>query len=135
MDETSTPEMAKARDILAAVRVLKQVEREHRAAAPEEPKTLARFCGFGPVALPIFPEPVTGKVKDGWQATCDELRQLLADEEYESAKRSTFNAFYTCSTVIKVMHAALARLGVPSNATVPGPGLRSATTLSVSQFR
>lgn len=93
--------------------VPKQVEQEHCAASPEERRILARFCGFGPVALSIFPDPVTGKVKDGWQRTCDELRQMLTGEDYESAKRSTFNAFCTSSTVIKATHAGLARLGAP----------------------
>ena len=30
----------------------------------DEAKILARFPGFGPVALSIFPDPVTGKFKD-----------------------------------------------------------------------
>ena len=36
--------------------------------------------------------------------------------------RTTFNAFYTSPTVIAVMYDALARLGVPANATVLEPG-------------
>ena len=65
----SSGEKAKARDILSAIRTLKTVEQEQRSATPEEKQTLARFAGFGPVALSIFPDPVTGKYKDaGWQA-------------------------------------------------------------------
>jgi DNA replication protein DnaC len=51
----------KAHDILAAIRTLKTVEKEQRPATSEERQTLARFRGFGPVALSIFPDPVTGK--------------------------------------------------------------------------
>ena len=42
---------------------------------PDERQALARFGGFGPVALSIFPDPVTGRYKDaGWQALGEELR-------------------------------------------------------------
>ena len=53
------------------------------------------------MALSIFPDPVTGKYKDaGWQNLGDELTTLLTPQEYDSAKRTTFNAFYTSPTVI-----------------------------------
>ncbi len=116
-------EKAKARDIIVAIRTLKAVEQERRAATPEEKQTLARFAGFGPVALSLFPDPVSGKYKDaGWQALGEELQSLLTVEEYDSAKRTTFNAFYTSPAVIAAMHEALARLGVPANATILEPG-------------
>jgi N12 class adenine-specific DNA methylase len=102
---------------------LKRIEDEHRPATAEERQTLIRFGGFGPVALSIFPDPVTRRYKDaGWQALGDELQSLLTPEEYASARRTTFNAFYTSSTVIQAMYAALARLGVPATATVLEPG-------------
>jgi N12 class adenine-specific DNA methylase len=116
-------EKAKARDILAAIRTLKRIESERRPATPEERQALVRFCGFGPVALSIFPDPVTSRYKDaGWQTLGQELRSLLTDEEWASAKRTTFNAFYTSSTVIWAMHDALARLGVPERGLVLEPG-------------
>ena len=90
---------------------------------PEEKQTLARFAGFGPVALSIFPNPVTGNYKDaGWQAVGEELKSLLTPEEYASAKATTFNAFYTSPTVITAIHEAISRLGVPANATILEPG-------------
>ncbi len=115
-------EKAKARDILAAIRTLKTIEREQRPATPQEKQTLARFAGFGPVALSIFPDPVTGKFKDGWQALGEELKSLLTAEEYDSAKRTTFNAFYTSPTVITAIHDCIGRLGVNGNATILEPG-------------
>ncbi len=116
-------EKSKARDIIAAIRTLKQVEDEHRPATPEEKETISRFAGFGPVALSIFPDPVTGRYKDaGWQALGEELKTLLTPTEYDSAKRTTFNAFYTSPTVITAIHEAIARLGVPEGATVLEPG-------------
>ena len=119
-------EKAKAHDIIAAIRVLKAIEQERRDAGEEERQTLARFAGFGPVALSIFPDPVTGGYKDAsWQLIGEELRSLTTPEEYDSAKRTTFNAFYTSPTVITAMHVATERLGVPDTATILEPGCGS----------
>jgi N12 class adenine-specific DNA methylase/predicted RNA methylase len=127
-DTTTSPqvasgEKAKARDIISAIRTLQTIEREKRPATAGERQTLARFGGFGAVALSIFPDPVTGRYKDaGWQAIGEELKALLSPVEYDSAKRTTFNAFYTSPIVISAMHRALSRLGVPENATALEPG-------------
>ncbi len=127
-------EKAKARDILAAIHAVKTIEEEHRPATPEERQALARFAGFGPVALSIFPDPVTGRYKDAtWQELGHELKTLLTPEEYDSAKRTTFNAFYTSPTVIAAMHEALARLGVPKNATILEPGCGAGNFMSHGQ--
>jgi hypothetical protein len=107
-------EKAKARAILAAIRTLQAVEQAQRPATPEERAVLARFPGFGPVALGIFPDPVTNRYKDaGWQQLGDQLQALLTPEDYASAKRTTFTAFYTSPVVMQAMYAALAHLGVP----------------------
>ncbi|RUL84040.1 hypothetical protein TsocGM_21110 [Tautonia sociabilis] len=118
--------MGKARDILQAIRVLKHIEAEHRLPDAEERDALARFGGFGAVALTLFPDPVSGQYKSlSWEALGEELLRLLSPEEYASAKRTTFNAFYTSPTVIAAMYGALARLGVPPDALVLEPGCGS----------
>lgn len=116
-------EKAKARDILAAIKTLKQLELDNRNANEDEKAILRRFGGFGPVALSLFPDPITGKYKDAsWEKLGHELSFLLSDEEYESAKRTTFNAFYTSPLVIEAMHQAIAKLGVADQSTVLEPG-------------
>ena len=116
-------EWQKAQDILAAVRTLHAIENDRRPATPEEKETLARFGGFGAVALRLFPDPVTGRYKDdSWRALGEQLQSLLSPDEYASARRTTFNAFYTSPTVMRAIHTAVARLGVPDNALVLEPG-------------
>ena len=108
---------------MAAIRTVKTIEEEQRTATAEERQKLARFAGFGPVALSIFPDPIKGRYKDAsWQTLGEELKTQLSSQEYDSAKRTTFNAFYTSPTVIQAMHEAIARLGVPKLATVLEPG-------------
>src|ERR1022692_3416752 len=60
----------------------------------------------------------------------NELKTLLSPQEYDSAKRTTFNAFYTSPTVIAAIHEAIARLGVPPNATVLEPGCGTGNFMS-----
>src|SRR5262245_45278576 len=52
---------AQARAILAAIRTLQALEQAQRPATPEERAVLARFPGFGPVTLVLFPDPVTSQ--------------------------------------------------------------------------
>ena len=54
-------EKTKARDIITAIRTLKAIEEQHRAATLDEKQLLSRFSGFGPVALSFFPDPVSGR--------------------------------------------------------------------------
>ena len=132
-ESVATGEVAKARDLLHAIRVLKQVETERRLPDAEERKALTRFGGFGAVALRLFPDPVTGQYKtSSWQALGDELRALLTEEEYASARRTVFNAFYTSPTVVSAMFAAFKRLGVPQDATVLEPGCGAGNFLKLA---
>ncbi len=114
---------AKAHAVLAAIRTLKQIEQEQRRATEEERRVLAQFSGFGPLALRIFPDPITHSFHSpDWKALGHELKSLLTPQEYASAKRTTFNAFYTSPAVIDAIHEAIARLGIPADATVLEPG-------------
>jgi N12 class adenine-specific DNA methylase len=125
-------EKQKAHDILAAIRTLKVVEQEKRAATPEEKQALARFGGFGAVANRLFPDDVLlrkepdhefhGYKNASWQGLGEELKALLTPQEYDSAKATTPFAFYTAPIVMQAIHGAIARLGVPANATVLEPG-------------
>src|SRR6266446_7406220 len=131
-------EKAKAHAILAAIRTLQAIEQAQRPATPEERAVLARFPGFGPVALVLFPDPVTGQYKDAsWQQLGDQLQALLTPEDYASARRTTFTAFYTAPVVMQAMHAALARLGVPPDALVlePGCGIGNFLALAPAAMR
>src|SRR5262249_5216077 len=113
---------AKARDIIAAIRTLKAIEGEHRHATDEERQVLARFPGFGPVALSIFPDPATGNYKDSWKENGQKLRESLTQREDETAERTTSTQFFRAPVVMEAMHEALSRLGVPSDAFVLEPG-------------
>ncbi|WP_422929711.1 DEAD/DEAH box helicase family protein [Singulisphaera sp. PoT] len=115
-------EKAKACDILAAIRTLRDIEREGRGVTAEQGAVLARFRGFGGVALCLFPDPITGEYKEGFRGLAEELRALLRQEEYDGARRATFSQFFTSQEVMSAMHGALTRLGIREGALVLEPG-------------
>ena len=86
---------------LDAIRTLKTVEAENRAATAEEQAVLAQYVGWGGLA-DFFDE------KNPRYA---ELKELLTDAEYAAARESTLTAFYTPPVVIRGIYAALGQLG------------------------
>ena len=86
---------------LDAIRTLKAVEAENRAATAEEQAVLAQYVGWGGLS-DFFDE------KNPRYA---ELKELLTDAEYAAARESTLTAFYTPPVVIRSIYAALGQMG------------------------
>ena len=86
---------------LDAIRTLKTVEAENRAATAEEQAVLAQYVGWGGLA-DFFDE------KNPRYA---ELKELLTDAEYAAARESTLTAFYTPPVAIRGIYAALGQMG------------------------
>ena len=86
---------------LDAIRTLKTVEAENRAATAEEQAVLAQYVGWGGLA-DFFDE------KNPRYA---ELKELLTDAEYAAARESTLTAFFTPPVVIRSIYAALGQIG------------------------
>ena len=49
-----------------------------------------------------------------WKKEYEELKGLLSESEYASARASTLNAHYTSPTVIRAMYEAIGRMGFTS---------------------
>ena len=89
-----------------AILLLKELEREDRPATLEEQEVLSRFVGWGGISA-VFDEH-----NEAWKEEYQELLQALTPEEYEEARASTLNAFYTSPTVIRAMYEALENMGL-----------------------
>jgi len=100
----------KANDNLAAIRTLKQIESEGRPATPEEQKILVKYVGWGgmPQAFQQWGVPRE------WQGVSEDLKGLLTDKEFDSARASTPNAHYTSPMVIDAMWKAASQIGAVS---------------------
>lgn len=103
---------------VAAIRTLQTIESEHRLATPEEQEILSKYVGWGGVA-DAFDES-----KDNWRTEYAELKGLLTESEYSSARESTLNAHYTSPTVIKAIYECVANMGFTTgNVLEPSCGI------------
>ena len=97
----------KYRQNLAAIRTVRQIQAEARAATTDEKAVIAKYVGWG--GLPqVFATP---EEAPQWRVEQEELAGLLEPGEFSSARATVLNAHYTSPTVIRAMYAALDRLG------------------------
>jgi N12 class adenine-specific DNA methylase len=109
----------KARANIDAIRLLKRLETEDRDATEDEKAVLCRYAGWGALANPIFGYDRAAE----WRNTADQVRSLLTDDEYASARASTPNAHYTSPAVITGIWEALERLGIGKGVQVLEPAM------------
>ena len=82
---------------IRAIQLLNKLDAESRLATPTEQRVLADYVGWGGLSE-FFKE-------DNPHYT--ELKNVLSDEEYASARESTLTAFYTPPVVAKAVYSAL----------------------------
>ncbi|MGN0345863.1 MAG: DUF3849 domain-containing protein [Lachnospiraceae bacterium] len=90
---------------IEAIRTLEKIEGANRIATPEEQKILSQYVGWGGLA-DAFDES-----KSAWAGEYQELKSLLSDAEYASARESTLNAHYTSPVIIRSIYEALDKMG------------------------
>lgn len=121
----------RVRNNIAAIRLVRDLKARDYAATPEEQETLAKFVGWGGLREEVFGYKLECAYNAERSGTADfnrylkrlgvsrsaydlhrELRQVLNDGEYESAKESASTAFYTPVEFVRILHDALRALGV-----------------------
>ena len=90
---------------VAAIRTLRALEAEDRSATLQEQETLSRYVGWGGI-----PQAFDAQNED-WRREYAELKALLSETEYASARASTLNAHYTSPTVIRAIYDAVEQMG------------------------
>ncbi len=90
---------------ITAIRTLQIIEAENRSATPEEQEILSHYVGWGGIPQAFDPE------NQGWIKEYNELKGLLSESEYVSARSSTLNAHFTSPTVIRAIYDAVERMG------------------------
>ena len=97
---------AKYKANMEAIHLLQTLEQEERLATPEEQEILSRYVGWGGIPQ-AFEEN-----NSSWADEYLELKNTLSPEEYNAARASTLNAFYTSPIVIRSMYEALENMGL-----------------------
>mgnify|MGYP002534120224 FL=1 len=101
-----------------AIRTLKTIESEKRPATNEEQEVLSKYVGWGGLA-DAFDE-----TKSAWAKEYAELKNLLTEEAYISARESTLNAHYTSPVIIQGIYRTLQRIGfTKGNLLEPSMGI------------
>ncbi len=103
---------------IEAIRTLEKIEGENRTATPEEQKILSQYVGWGGLA-----DAFDGS-KSAWAGEYQELKNLLSEQEYASARESTLNAHYTSPVIIRSIYEALENMGFEKgNVLEPAMGI------------
>ena len=97
-----------------AIGLLKKLESEHRLADTNEQRILSNYVGWG--GLPQFFEENNPHY--------EELKSILPEDDYASARESALTAFYTPPVVIKAIYKALGNMNFKSgNILEPSCGI------------
>lgn len=108
---------AKFKANVSAIELLKRLEAEGCLATPEEQAVLSKYTGWGGL-------PQAFQWSYEWQKELSQLRELLTEEEYNSARASTPNAHYTDPATIKAIYTGLEHLGFKGGRLLePGAGV------------
>ncbi|MFJ7271975.1 hypothetical protein ACIQV3_35965 [Streptomyces sp. NPDC099050] len=121
--------LARAEANLGAIKVLRTLENDRRAATADEKRVLARWSGWGSVPTVFLDEPdpeepayLPGGELEGrfeadharWESYSPvrgELRDLLNPFEWRAASRAVLSAHYTPQAVAEAMWQGLAAFG------------------------
>lgn len=112
-----TPKQKFDRNILA-IATLKNIELEKRIATPEEQNILSAYVGWGGL-------PDAFDVKnESWKNEYSQLKSLLTENEYISARESTLNAHYTSPVIINSIYERIVDMGfIKGNVLEPAMGV------------
>ncbi len=75
-------------------------------ATQEEQKVLAKYVGWGGIPQAF------DSGNSAWESEYTELKNLINEDDYKNAKRSTQDAHFTSETIINGMYKGLERLGI-----------------------
>jgi N12 class adenine-specific DNA methylase len=105
--EAKGGDKTRAKNSIAAIQLLKQLQREGRPATAEERAKLALYGGAGTLSGALPRSDGSFRFPDLAQS----LRDLLSDEEYRTLSRTSQYAFYTSESALRSMWGLAKRLG------------------------
>lgn len=106
----------KFKNNIAAIVLLKELERQGRPATRDEQSILAKYVGWG--GIPQAFSRDGGAVTQGWERQATELREILTPDEYSAAAASTMNAHYTATEIVSGIWDAVQQFGFNGGAVL-----------------
>ncbi|KDE19083.1 hypothetical protein AZ09_14345 [Acetobacter aceti 1023] len=115
----------RAKDNIAAIRMLGTLETEDRNATPDEQAVLSRFIGFGAGELVNTLSPRAGEpYRAGWDSIGKALVAACSETEHASLARSTQYAHFTPEYIVTALWDMLMKRGFQGGSVLePGCGV------------
>lgn len=112
-------DIAKLKANVEAIRTLKEIEASRQPATEEQKEILSRYVGWGGLADALNEDKYNARntyYKDAnWNSKYltyyEQLRELLSEEEFQSAVQSTTTSHYTPTPVIRALWSIVQRSG------------------------
>lgn len=112
-------DIAKLKANVEAIRTLKEIESSGQPATEEQKEILSRYVGWGGLADALNEDKYNARntyYKDAnWNSKYltyyEQLRELLSEEEFQSAVQSTTTSHYTPTPVIRALWSIVQRSG------------------------
>jgi len=95
----------KFKNNLLAIQTLKKIESEDRTATPEEQEILSKYVGWGGLAQAFDSK------NEQWSKEFAQLSDTLTPKEYEDARKSVLDSFFTSPAIIDGIYEALDKFG------------------------
>ena len=95
----------KFKNNISAIKTLKNIESENRQATQEEKEALSKYVGWGGISQAFSDN------NEKWSKEYLELKELLTPQEYNAAKASVLDSFYTPPIVIDSIYEAISNFG------------------------
>ncbi len=122
-DSESFEPVARLKENMDAIRILKTLKEESRPATDDERDRLARYSGWGGLQEAFDPRRRHGS--DSFAKAARELAEIVpktwSDDAYKSMRDTVLNAHYTGYDIIQFMWSALAKMGLKAGDRVLDP--------------
>ena len=113
----------RALDNIAAIRLARQIEEEHRTATQEEQAALIKFCAFSSTDLAQSVFRHAGSFRQGWEDVGGTLEELVSPTELAGLARATQYAHFTPEYIARALWQAVTGFGFAAGRVLePGCG-------------
>lgn len=103
--------VTKYRQNVEAIKTMRQVLMEGRRPTVEEQETMALYAGFGGIKDLFAASGNTYADRQKWWDRQAELKELIGEDAYKAASKSTMNAHFTDPRIVQSMWEMAKRLG------------------------
>lgn len=124
----------KFKNNIEAIKIVQKIQTQNYKPTVQEKKTLSKYVGWGGIPN-AFIKP-DGSMAKGWEKEAAQLKELLSDDQYAEARRSTQDAHYTSKEVVDAIWSGVKQFGFKGGKVLePSVGVGNFFGMMPSSFR